>query len=234
MGAGSQGVPDSIEASGRRLAVTTCRSRQISPLREVGWVRVEWNAVSVTMKGRGPRPTPDARDEFVLRLRAGFRWVGSSADVTGWWRSPELVAGLGPALAELAGGTNPDVVVAPQSRGTLIGALVARHLGIGLIELCKEVSRLADSDGWLVARTPPDYRDRNLELGIRADLLAPGTRILFVDDWIDTGGQLQAAHAITSMAHAHWGGTAVIVDALADPRLRRDLAVRSLVRVRDL
>jgi adenine phosphoribosyltransferase len=186
------------------------------------------------MKGRGPRPRTNAQEEFARRLRDSFRWVGSYADVTGWWRDPELVAGIGPALAELAGDTRPDVVLAPQSRGTLAGALVAHSLGTGLIELRKEVSRLADNDGWLVARTPPDYRDRNLELGIRADLLAPGTRVLFVDDWVDTGGQLQAAHTITEVAHAHWCGTAVIVDALADPRLRRDLNVRSLVRVRDL
>lgn len=193
-----------------------------------------WNAVAVTTKGRGPRPRPDVREEFAQRLRTGFRWVGPYADVTGWWRDADLVAGLGPALAELAGDAAPEVVLAPESRGTLAGALVARSLGIGLIELRKEVSRLANSDEWLVARTPPDYRDRNLELGIRADLLAPGTRVLFVDDWVDTGGQLQAAHAITTMAHARWCGTAVIVDALTDARLRRELGVRSLVRVRDL
>jgi adenine phosphoribosyltransferase len=160
--------------------------------------------------------------------------VGSYADVTGWWRDPGLVAGLGAALAELAGQVDVEVVLAPQSRGTLVGVLVAHHLGVGLIELRKEVSRLGDDDAWLVARTPLDYRERNLELCIRADLLEPGARVLFVDDWIDTGGQLQAAHAITEMAHAQWCGTAVIVDALADPRMRRDLQVRSLVRVRDL
>ena len=186
------------------------------------------------MKGRGPLPKPDLQEAFALRLRTGFRWVGTYADVTGWWRDAELVAGLGPALAQLASGSAPDVVLAPESRGTLAGALVAQSLGIGLIELRKEVSRLANSDEWLVARTPLDYRDRNLELGIRADLLAPGTRVLFVDDWVDTGGQLQAGHAITTMAGARWCGAAVIVDALTDPRLRRELDVKSLVRVRDL
>lgn len=186
------------------------------------------------MKGRGPRPKPDEREEFLRRLRGSFRWVLGSADVTGWWRDPELVGALGRALADLAADAEPEVVIGPQSRGALVGALVAQHLGIGLIELRKEVSRLAHSDEWLVVHTPPDYRDRNLELGIRADLLAPGTRVLFVDDWVDTGGQLQAAHAITMQAYANWCGTAVIVDALADARLRRELSVRSLVRVRDL
>jgi len=113
--------------------------------------------------------------------------------------------------------------MAPQPRGTLTGALVPHHLGVGLIELRKEVSRIADSGGWLVARTPPDYRDRTLELGIRAHPLALGTRAL----------QLQADHTITAMAHAQRCGTAVIVDALADRLLRRELTVRSLLRVRD-
>jgi len=65
---------------------------------------------------------------------------------------------------------------------------VAQHLGVGLIELRKEPWPSADVDTWLIARTPPDYQDRNLALGIRANLLTPGTRVLFVDDWVDTGG----------------------------------------------
>ena len=167
------------------------------------------------MKDRGPRPKPDARAEFRQRCRREeFRAERPGSGVPGCWRDAELLAGLGPALGELAADARPEVVLAPQSRGTLVGALVATHLGVGLIELRKEVSRVADNDAWLVARTPLDYRERNLELGIRANLLSPGTRVLFVDDWVDTGGQLLAAHAITTMARANWCGTAVIIDGL--------------------
>ncbi len=35
------------------------------------------------MKGRGPQPKPDPREEFMQRLRGSFRWVGKYADVTG-------------------------------------------------------------------------------------------------------------------------------------------------------
>lgn len=119
----------------------------------------------------------------------------------------------------------------PQSRGVLVVRPGGAPSGRGADRARKEASRLADTDEWLVTRTPPDYRDQNLEMGC-APTLAPGTRVLFVDDWVDTGGQLQAARAITAMADARWCGTAVIVDALADPRLRRELTVRSLVRVR--
>lgn len=194
------------------------------------------------MKGRGPRPRPDPDARFRRRLLDRFRWVHDpdreihAADVTGWWRDAELLIGLGPELGRLAGDTHPEAVIAPQSRGTLLGALVARHLGVGLIELRKEPDSgpVADADAWLMARTPPDYRDRNLALGFRANLLEPGTRVLFVDDWVDTGGQLQAAHALSAKARAHWCGAAVIVDALAEARLRHELDVRALLNLREL
>ncbi|MGC3953315.1 MAG: hypothetical protein QM804_03500 [Propionicimonas sp.] len=111
---------------------------------------------------------------------------------------------------------------------------MAVHLGVGLIELRKGVTDRFGAEDWLIARTPLDYRDRNLELGIPTGLIPIGARVLFVDDWIDTGGQLMAAHTITTLAKADWSGAAVIVDGLDDPRLRHDYAVRSLLRRRDL
>ena len=111
---------------------------------------------------------------------------------------------------------------------------MAQHLGVGLIELRKEPWPSADVDTWLIARTPPDYQDRNLALGIRANLLTPGTRVLFVDDWVDTGGQLQAAFAVATMARAHWCGAAVVVDALTDAHLRHELSLRALLNLHEL
>ena len=73
------------------------------------------------------------------------------------------------------------------------GALVALELGVGLIELRKDPEPSTVRDRWLMARTPPDHQDRTLKLGLRRDLLPPGSRVLFVDDWIDTGGQTVAA-----------------------------------------
>jgi adenine phosphoribosyltransferase len=49
---------------------------------------------------------------------------------------------------------------------------------------------------------------------------------LFIRDWIDTGGQAVAARKLVAAAATMWCGASVIVDALEDPRLRRDLDVR--------
>jgi adenine phosphoribosyltransferase len=179
-------------------------------------------------------------DELRNDLRGAFRWRGDrtdvsyGADLTGWWADPTILARLGPGLAQLFSEANPTVVLGPQSRGALLGGLVATHLQIGLVEMRKDPAPAADSDRWLMAHTPPDYRDRNLVVGVRSDHLLSGARVLLVDDWIATGGQATAAKEIVDRAGATWCGAALVVDALADSRLRRDLAVRSLLHVRDL
>lgn len=196
--------------------------------------------VVVGPKNRGPQPKPNADAQLLADLRAAFRWLADRpdqrflAEPTGWWADASILRRLGPALSKPALQTRPTHIVGPQSRGSLLGALVAVELGVGLAELRKDPEPSTDSDRWLTARTPPDYQDRNLELGLRRDLLPPGSRVLFVDDWIQTGGQAIAARQIICAAEATWCGVSVVVDALTDARLRRDLEVSSLFRERDL
>jgi adenine phosphoribosyltransferase len=174
------------------------------------------------------------------RLKAAFAHRGdrtdarSLADMTGWWRDPELLADLGPALGSLIPEAKPSVIPGPESRGSMLGALVATALRVGLVEVRKDDEPLADSDAWLHRRTPPDYRDRQLSLGFRRDLLKSGDRVLFVDDWIDTGSQALASQALVEAAGAPWCGAAVVVDGLTDGRVRRGLSLNSLIHVRDL
>jgi adenine phosphoribosyltransferase len=191
-------------------------------------------------KDRGPRARPDAPAQLSADLLRAFRWRGDrfdpsyAADPTGWWADASILHRLGPALSALFDEARPSIILGPQSRGALLGALVAVHLGVGLVELRKNPSPSADSDRWLVTRTPPDYRDRNLRLGARRDHLSAGQRVLVVDDWIETGGQAIGARDIVEQAGATWCGVAVIIDGLEDSRLRRDLDVRSLIKVREL
>lgn len=180
--------------------------------------------------------SPSLRDE----LRAAFSWLGDKgdrngyADVTGWWRDPAVLRQLGPALAEPFRAARPTLVLGPESRGVLLGALVATELGVGLVEVRKGSERMADSDAWLEATTPPDYRDRHLSMAIRRRLVSPGDRVLVVDDWIDTGGQVLGVRELVQLAGASWLGVSVIVDALDEPRLRRELGVRALLHHREL
>lgn len=184
-------------------------------------------------------PVTGFRDELV----SAFRWRSdppvwperrvSYADDSAWFRSPEILAGMGPALAGLHG-AGATVVMGTESKGMVLAALVAVELGVGMAQVRKEPERASDDDPWLTQRTEPDYRDRNMLLAVRRSQLRTGDRVLFVDDWVATGGQLKACAELVGQADATWLGAAVAVDGLEDSRLRRDLRVRSLVHRRDL
>ncbi|WP_091383561.1 phosphoribosyltransferase family protein [Actinokineospora alba] len=180
------------------------------------------------------------RREAIERVRAAFVWRGdrgddsSYADVTGWWRDPVLLGALGPLIAGLFEDEPPTVVLGIESRGCLLGPLVAVAFGAGFVEVRKNPSPLADSDAWVRRDTPPDYRDRQLTLGFPRRLVRPADRVLLVDDWIDTGGQAMGARQLVLDVEATWVGVAVIVDALEGNEVRRRLGVRSLLRDRQL
>jgi len=184
-------------------------------------------------KASEPRPI---RAELLSAFRAHSDRtdVTQWADVTGGWRDGALLTRIGPSLAALFEQTAPTVVLAPQSRGTLLGALVAADLRVGLIEIRKNDRPSVDSDGWRHRTTPPDYRNRHLRLGFPKRLLLSGERVLFVDDWIASGGQAVAARGLVDDSGAIWLGAAVLVDGLTDARLRRDLCVRSILHHRDM
>lgn len=178
------------------------------------------------------------------RLISEFRWRSDPpvwperpsvyADDSAWWRDSALLAGLGPALAGLFSDSKPTVVMGTESRGSLLGPLVATHLGVGFAEVRKEAERASDDDVWLSRRTPPDYRDRNLELAVRRSVLRNGDGVLFVDDWVASGGQALACQQIVLDAGATWLGAAVLVDGLENASDRRNLNLRAVLRLRDL
>lgn len=152
------------------------------------------------------------------------------ADVTGWWRQPDLLRDLGPTLARLFQDVQPTVVLGPESRGCLLGSRVALSMRVGFIEVRKDRATSGDRDAWLRRTTPPDYRDRHLTLGSRRNPLDSRDRVLLVDDWIDTGGQALGTYLLTHDAKATWLGVATVVDALSSnecrPRVKTALTQR--------
>jgi adenine phosphoribosyltransferase len=172
------------------------------------------------------------------KLRSAFAWRDGDgdqyADLTGWWRDADLLRLLGPALAQLFPEAAPTVVLGLDSRGSLVGPLVALHLGLGFVEVRKNRTPAGDSDQWIRRTTPPDYHDRHLELGFRRGLVRSSDHVLMVDDWIATGSQARTVRAMVDDIGATWAGFGCIVDALDDSRIRRDLQLRSLLHLRDL
>ena len=81
-----------------------------------------------------------------------------------------------------------DKVVGIESRGFIIGSVLAYELGLGFVPVRKKGKLPAETVG----------HDYELEYGtdrveIHVDAIAKGDRILLVDDLIATGGTAQAA-----------------------------------------
>ncbi|GAA4568032.1 phosphoribosyltransferase family protein [Micromonospora coerulea] len=169
------------------------------------------------------------------RLVELFRWVDPGpasdhlvSDVSGWWRDPEVLAGLGPALVAPFRTTRPTVVLAPAVTGLLLGPLAATALGVGFVPAYKVADGrlLAGAVTW--ADSPPDFRGRRVTLGVRDRHLSPGDRVLLVDDWVATGAQLRALREICAARRAEVvGASAVVADC--PPEVAAELGVRALL-----
>ena len=170
------------------------------------------------------------------RLIAAFRWTDPGpdsevlvSDRSGWWRDPSILEALGPALAGLFPAERPTVVVAPEVTGFLVGPLVARALGAGVVEAYRAGARRPIAEPMTWAEVPADHRGDPQRLGVRSALLGPGDRVLLVDDWAATGAQSRALREVVGRLGATPVGTAVIGD-----ECRSDPAIRGLLTGDDL
>ena len=165
------------------------------------------------------------------RLLQGFPLVNGHPDVAGVLRRPDLLRLLGPTLAEPFADKAIAVVCAPEARGPILGALVAAELGAGLMIVRKDGQNHPGAN----SRVESDVTWRgNTETFIaRSWDLAPGDRVLIVDDWITTGNSIRAVRELIERAGGVYVGASVLVDK-ADVGTRTELAVRAVVRFTDI
>jgi len=142
-------------------------------------------------------------------------------DITPLLADADAYAAAIDAMAAPWRGVALDAVLAIESRGFILGAALARALGTGFVPIRKP--------GKLPARV--HAQDYDLEYGsdrleIHADALAPGARVLLVDDVLATGGTLRASLALAQRQGATVVGAAVLLEIAAlEGRARWDADV---------
>jgi adenine phosphoribosyltransferase len=139
----------------------------------------------------------------------------SFKDATPLLAQPEafsaLLAELAAAVEAEAGGEAITHVVAPEARGFIVGAALARDLGAGFVP--------ARKPGRLPRKT--SFADYELEYGsdqlhAHADAFGTGDRVVICDDLIATGGTAAAVAEIVFGSDAELAafGFAIELDAL--------------------
>ncbi len=128
-------------------------------------------------------------------------------------------------LAEAVRPQRPDLLVGIESRGFLVAAPLAYTLGSGFAMVRKK--------GKLPGKTVSFTYD--LEYGtdtieIQEDAIAPGQRVIVVDDLIATGGTTEAAIKLVQQQGGTVVGAACIIElSFLNGRSRIDVPVTAMV-----
>ena len=131
---------------------------------------------------------------------------GPRCDVTPLFADPQAFAAL---VADLCAPFDPagiDLVAGIDALGFILGTAIALRLGKGFIPIRKGGKLPVSADQVAFV----DYSGQPKALELRQGSLQPGYRVLLVDEWLETGAQMQAAAALVERAGGVVAGIAAI------------------------
>jgi adenine phosphoribosyltransferase len=132
--------------------------------------------------------------------------LGRRYDVTPLFADPLAFSELVRDLAEPFYALEIDLVAGIDALGFILGTALAIQLGKGFIPIRK--------GGKLPVRTEMagfvDYTGQPKTLELRTGFLQTGSKILLVDEWIETGAQVKAAIQLIENQGGHVVGIAAI------------------------
>ena len=131
----------------------------------------------------------------------------SFKDITPLLKDPAAFGHVIDSFARLYANHEIDAVIGIEARGFLFGAPLALRLEKPLIPVRKEGKLPLKTTGVKYAL---EYGDSVVE--IHTDAIAPGQRLLIVDDLLATGGTLAAAARLVEKIGGQVAGLAVVVE----------------------
>jgi adenine phosphoribosyltransferase len=118
-----------------------------------------------------------------------------------------IASWMAAAFAADAADHRIDAVACVEARGFMLGPLVARELGVGLIPV-----RKPDKLPRETLRQDYDLEYGTDSLEMHADACGPGQRVLLVDDVLATGGTATAACRLIERTGASVAGAAFLIE----------------------
>ncbi len=157
-----------------------------------------------TPSEKGPRG-----DRWYLSLMAPntkgekFAWL----DPTSIYINGEAFHDLLDDLVADLDGITCDVVGGLDAMGFVLGSALATRLGVGFLPIRKAGKLCVDTDKVSFS----NYSGRTQDMEMRKPAFAAGTKVLLVDQWLETGGTMDGAIRLVERQ----GGKVVAIAAVA-------------------
>ncbi|MFJ9468858.1 adenine phosphoribosyltransferase [Streptomyces caniferus] len=128
-------------------------------------------------------------------------------DITPLLDDPAAFGALTEAFTDLCGRYRVDKVVGLEARGFILAAPVALRAGVGFVPVRKAGKLPRET-----LRQAYELEYGTAEIEVHADALAPGERVLVIDDVLATGGTADASLQLIRRAGAEVAGVAVLLE----------------------
>ncbi|XP_078000717.1 adenine phosphoribosyltransferase-like [Glandiceps talaboti] len=133
---------------------------------------------------------------------SGYAWL----DPSRLYANPEALQDCVADLLEPFDTSQIDVVVGIDAMGFILGAAMAYTLKKGFLTLRKKGGLCVDTED----EDYVDYLKTEKCLQLRTTAFPEGTRVLIVDQWMETGGTMQAAINLVERQKGKVAGIAAI------------------------
>ena len=147
---------------------------------------------------------------FCSFLTKKFPLVNDHPDVDGLLRDPYILQRLGAAMANSFHSKEITKVIAPEARGPVLGALVAKYLRAGLVLVRKDGRNHPGAD--VTITSDETWTGEKISFLARSFDIDETDRALVVDDWATTGNTIRVAKQFANQMGATYIGSSVIVN----------------------
>lgn len=155
------------------------------------------------MTDKGPRD-----DRWYLNIMAPntrgdkFAWLDPTSIYINARAFTDLLDDLMADLEEV----EYDVVAGLDAMGFVLGAALAARSGVGFLPIRKAGKLCVDTDKVSFS----NYSGRTQDMEMRLPAFAAGTRVLLVDQWIETGGTMDGAIRLVERQQGQVAGLAAV------------------------
>lgn len=122
-----------------------------------------------------------------------------------------LMQAIGQEFARYYAGKGLTRIVTVESSGIAPAAMTALAMGLPLVILKKQSSRIL-SDDILQTTVKSFTKGTQYELTMKREFMPAGERVLLIDDFLASGEAATGVHALVSQAGAHLCGIGIVIE----------------------